>query len=67
MWYSVQIDILNGRTVEGHFLGHLDLYYLGHHIKSNGIQKFSVSLTVSVLKPQVEYYGTVAALYNKKV
>ena len=51
----IQIDILNGRKVEGHFLGHRDLDNLGHREKSYGIQIFSVSLTVSVFKPQVQY------------
>ena len=48
-------DILNGRKVEDHFLGHHDLDNLGHREKSYGIQIFSVSLTVSVFKPQVQY------------
>ena len=55
MWYSIQIDILNGRKVEGNFLGHRDLDNLGHREKSYGIQIFSVSLTVSVFKPQEQY------------
>jgi len=55
VWYSIQIDILNERKVEGNFLGHRDLDNLGHREKSYGIQIFSVSLTVSVFKPQAQY------------
>ena len=55
MWYSIQIDILNGRKGEGHFLDHRDLDNLGQREKSYGVQISSVSLTVSVLKPQVQY------------
>ena len=54
MWNSIQIENLNGRKVEGHFLGHRDLYNLGHRVKSNGIQIFAVSVTVSVFKPLVQ-------------
>ena len=55
VWYSIYIDILNGRKVDGHFLGHRDFDNLGHREKSYGIQIFSVSLTVSIFKPQVQY------------
>ena len=49
----MQIETFNGRKVEGNCLGHRDLYNLGHRVKSNGIQIFSVSLTVFVFKPRV--------------
>ena len=53
MWYSILTEILNRRKVEGHSIGPRDLYNLGHRAKSNGIQIFSVSLTVSDFKPRV--------------
>ena len=52
---AYRLIFLNGSKVEGHLLGHRDLDNLGHREKSYGIQIFSVSLTVSVFKPQVQY------------
>ena len=48
---NVHYDAKNSHTC----LGHRDLYNLGHHVKSNGIQTFSVSLTVFVFKPRVQF------------